>query len=163
LLNLFASKRGRPNSTRFPCLDLHADSFSLTAWERRGLAPEARPLSKHSLASQRICSRPLVMRTGARARWRSPKASESFAILPERPSVSFLSPFLFLPKASLSFPDSFLFKALRANGREKRKKKKSRLLRADPEQGRRKRRAPERSRLEGHAIGSRTRGCAGGS
>src|SRR5208283_2743884 len=51
----------------------------------------------------------------------SPKASESFPILPERPSVSFLSPFHFLQKASLSFPDSFLFKALRANGREKRR------------------------------------------
>src|SRR5208282_2057990 len=60
-----------------------------------------RYLSKYSLASQRLCSRPLVMGTGARARRR---ISESFRILPypSGKAFSFL-PFP-LPFPSESFP-----------------------------------------------------------
>src|SRR5208283_998374 len=60
-----------------------------------------RGLSKHSLASQRICSRALVMGTGARARRR---ISESFRIL-HYPSGKAFSVLPFpLPFPSESFP-----------------------------------------------------------
>src|SRR5208282_3084389 len=104
-------------------------------------------LSRDSLASQRICSRALVMGTGARARRR---ISESFRILPSPSGKAFsFLPFP-LPFPSESFPFFPGFVSFQGvAGQWKRKKKKSRLLRADPEQGRRKWRAPQRSRLAG--------------
>ena len=140
-------RRGMVNAWPTPPTSAGSRPIPRVVFRQRHLRPRRRGLSKHSLASQRICSRALVMGTGPRARRR---ISESFRILPypSGKAFSFL-PFP-LPFPSESFPFFPGFVSFQGfAGEWKRKKKKSRLLRADPEQGRRTWRAPERSRLAG--------------
>src|SRR5208283_2131018 len=90
-----------------------------------------RGLSKHSLASQRICSRALVMGTGARARRR---ISESFRILhyPSGKAFSVLPFPLPFPSESFPFFPGFVsFQGFAGEWkRKKREKKKNRVCSA---------------------------------